>query len=234
MSKNSQLLVLQRFYSHGPQIHHGIVEAHAFGLAHFDVEAAVEVEILVLRHKTEILDDAHHVVHGGVFEMEAVADVDGAFDDGGVLYGVASGGLVGVGEAAGTEQNAAKIAHHDDEGVGEVGAEQLTVDGAAAGAAGLAVVVGAEGVLVGSEDVGIAVVARVEVVLAQPVEVRLDFVDGAHGEGKGQELAAFFFVEPLGGRLDGMVCVVEHLRLSYLLPVTKTTCAGPLVLFCQS
>ena len=83
---------------------------------------------------------------------------------------------------------------------------------AAAGAAGFAVVVGAVGVLVGAEDVGVAMVAGIEILFAQPVQVGLHLVGGAHRIGEGEEFAAFLFVKPLGGASEGAVGIVEHVQ----------------------
>ena len=52
------------------------------------------------------------------------------------------------------------------ERVGEVGTHELSMDGTSAGTTGFAVVVGAPDLFVGAEDVGIAVVPRIKIVLA--------------------------------------------------------------------
>ena len=116
-----------------------------------------------------------------------------------MVDGVACGGLVGVGQAAGAEEDTAEVAYDNNQCVSQVGRQELSVDGAAACAGGFAVVVGAEGVLAWAEDIGVAVVAGVEVVLAQLVEVGLHLVEGADGVGKGEELGAFLLVEPFAG-----------------------------------
>ena len=190
---------LQHLNVDGAEVAEGVVEADGEGLADEEFERALEVELLVEGFDVEVFQQAHDVVHGLVFEAEAVAGVDGFFDDGGVVDGVAGSGLVGVGQAAGTEEDATEVAYDNNQCVSQVGREELSVDGAAAGTGGFSVVVGAEGVLAWAEDVGVAVVAGVEVVLTQLVEVHLHLVEGADGVGKGEELGAFLLVEPFAG-----------------------------------
>ena len=127
-----------------------------------------------------------------------------------MVDGVAGGGLVGIGQAAGAEEYAAEVADHHDERVRQVGTQQLPVDGASAGAAGLAVVIGAEGVLARAEDVGVAMVAGVKVVLAQLLQAGFHLLLAVHRIGEGQELAPFLLVEALGGGADGSVGIVKH------------------------
>ena len=84
------------------------------------------------------------------------------------------------------------------------------MDRTAAGAGGLPVVIDAIGILVVAEDIGIAMVTGIEVLLAQRLEMLFHLVGVMHRIGKGEELAALLLVKPLGGSRNGMIGVVEH------------------------
>ena len=202
---------------HSTQLGHGVVEPVALRLTHIDVKSAVEIEVLVGRHQIEILHNAHDIVHCGIFEVEAIAHIDGLLYYLGVGNGIAGSSFVGIGQSRSAEQYTAEVAHHDDERVGEVGGEELPMDGTSAGAGGLAVVVDAVGLLGGAEDVGIAMVTGIEILLAEAFQMLFHLVGAMHREGEGKELAALLLVKPLGGSRYSMIRVVEHRGCQKLL-----------------
>ena len=153
---------------------------------------------------------SHDVVHQGVGEFEAIHFVNGFFDDGGVVEGIACRGLVGVDQPADTQFDPSEIAYHDDTDVGDILGEDLVEDGLACRARWLAVVGRAETALVRADHVGVTMVAGVVILLLYLCQCAFDVVFGGHGEGRGDEFAAFLLVKPFAGGGKHFIGVVKH------------------------
>ena len=156
-------------------------------------EAAIQLQVLLDKGGVVGFGDAQGFVEQGVIAAQIHGFFYVFFYDGGSLKRHLAGGFVGMDEPGHAQQRAAKIAHHDDQHVGERKGIDLPEYGAACAAAGFAVVVGAKLVAVCADAVGVAPMAGFVVGLALGFNVGFDFFGGAHGIGVGNEAAAFVF-----------------------------------------
>lgn len=193
----------------------GVVELLRQRATDREVEGAAHIALHIARLYAELFEETHDLVHQGIVESDGESVVDGTLDDGGMLDSITCGGTVGVDEAGGAEQDTAEIADDDDESIGEVGGEQLSMDRTAGGARRLTVVVAAIGVALGAEDIGIAMMAGVEIGFAEHVEMLSDLLDGSDREGESKKLAALILKKALGGSRNSMEDVGDSDRRIY-------------------
>ena len=153
-----------------------------------------------MRHDAwlHLLHNAHDVVHHDVGKVEHHLFLHLAGYSLGMVYGVGSSRFIGHEQAAGAELHSAKIAHHDDEDVGKLVLHDLSENGFACRAAGLAVVVGSEEAAVGPEHEGIAHMPGVVEALAIGLHDFFNLFFGFYMMCEGVKLAALLAVEAFG------------------------------------
>ena len=117
-------------------------------------------------------------------------------------------------KSAGAEINAAIVSNDDDKDVGELVGVDLSEDGLACRRRGFAVVVGAELLPTRPQHVGIADVARVEILLAILRQEFLHLIDVLDMMGKGEELTPLLRVESFAYVRGYRLVFVSHVLIS--------------------
>ena len=148
-----------------------------------------------------------HHVGVGVGHFHLKPRFDDALLHGGGGNGLGGGGLVGNRQSARSELHAAEVAHHDDKRVSEPGCTQPAENGHACRTRGLAVVVGAGALAVVADDVGVAHMARIVILLLVLRHHGLGFLLAVHVHGKSGEAAALLREVTLAGLVERQVSV---------------------------
>ena len=143
--------------------------------------------------------------------MQGVPASGHLLHDAGGRQGVGGGGLVGADESGDAQLDAAEIADHDHEDVAQAGRVDLSEDGAPGRAGRLAVVVRPPGLPVQAEPPGVAVMARVVILLLERGDDLLDLGFALDGIGAGDESASVILEKPFARRSDAFICIIQKI-----------------------
>ena len=160
---------------------------HARG-AYGKAQAAIHLKILLHHRRFLLLDDAHHIVHHGVFKIDIEREVYGLLHYLSHVERLGSSSLVGHDKSTRAQLDAAKVSHHHDEYVCQFATIDCPQYGSSCCARGFSVIIGAEVGALMPQHIGIAHVSSIEVALLAHGQMLLDLVKRGHGEGHSNEL----------------------------------------------